>query len=228
MNDAALERLREWEGLTRDYARFSRSAGGLGSALGGVLTLVSYFAGALLPSDSAARLGLIAIPFVWLLVRGALARRYYQRFGHVEEQESTAQRRTHRFCVAVTLLVAAGITAVTAGEVTTKTGADLAGLIGYLALIWFLVLATWRWLRSPLDFIVGVFLFCQAALICVGRSYPLIWLTHTREALLMSLIAAMFPLAALAMIAAGIGDHRRFLRLRTRLAELQRTAVNRS
>jgi hypothetical protein len=94
-------------------------------------------------------------------------------------------------------------------------------MLGYLALVWLLVVAAWRWLRSPLDFIVGTFLFCQAAMVSAGGFYPLIGTTHTHQAMLMSLVALMFPLAALALIVRGAAEHREFRELRLRLEQLR-------
>lgn len=217
-------RLEELEALTRRYARYSRSAGGLSSVLGGVLCLIAYFGGQLLHGAAWAEPVLIAIPAVWLLAKGRMMHRYYQRLGHVEEQETPLDRRVHRFCVAVALLVALAIT-VTLGLAARPHPWSLpAGMFGYLALVWLMVLAAWRWLRSPLDFIVGVFLFCQAAMVSAGSYYPLIGTTHTDQALLMSLVALIFPLAALAMIASGVAEHRQFRALRLQLERQRRAA----
>jgi hypothetical protein len=95
--EGSMSRLRELESLTRAYARFSRSAGGLGSVLGGALCLLSYFLGALLPLTPALQVGLIAIPFVWLLSKGWLVRRYYQRFGRAEEMQTRFEHILHGF-----------------------------------------------------------------------------------------------------------------------------------
>lgn len=209
------------ETLTLAYARYSRSAGGLGSVLGGALCLLSYFAGALLPLTPPVRAALIATPFVWLAAKLWLSRNYYQRFGHVEEQEKHNERVTYWFCVAVSVLVALGITIgslITAFRHPDKASA---GLAGYLALLWLLPLAAWRWMRSAMDFIIGVFLICQAALACVGQTYPMIGLTHNAEATGLSLIAVMYPLVAVAMIGAGFAQHRRFRSIRARLETLQ-------
>ncbi len=214
-------RMHELESLTRSYARYSRSAGGVGSVLGGLLCLIAYAGAPLLPMTALTRLLLMAIPAVWLLAKGWMVRSYYQRFGHVEEQESVLELRMHRLYVAVTLLVAMAIT-ITAGMAASARGWSLpTGGVGYLALVWLLVLAAWRWLRTPLDFIIGVFLFCQAALVSTGRFYPLIGTAHTQEAALMSLLALMFPLLALVMIAVGIAEHRQFRGLRLRLEQLR-------
>lgn len=217
-------RLQELEALTRRYARYSRSAGGMSSVLGGVLCLVAYLCGPLLPSTPLSKAMLIAIPAVWLLAKGLMMRRYYQQLGHVEQQETPLERRMHRLNVVVVVLVALAITAGLATAAWEHQGSLDAGALGYLALIWLLVLATWRWLRSPLDFIVGVFLFCQAAMVSAGGSYPMVGMTHTHEAMLMSLVALIFPLAGLAMIASGIAEHRQFRVLRQHLEQLRQPA----
>lgn len=211
------ENLGELESLTRDYARYSRSAGGLASVLGGVFCLLSYLLGGLLPLTPVLRVALVALPFVWLLAKQGMVHRYYQRFGHVEEQESAAERRTHRLCLGVTLAVAVLLTV----SALSRDMPPASGVVGYLALVWLLALAGWRWLRSPLDFFVGAFLFCQAALLCVGRAYPVIGTVAAHDAPPMALLALLFPLAALLMIARGVVDHRRFHGLRERLARLR-------
>lgn len=215
-------RLSQMEELTRRYARYSRSAGGMSSVLGGVLCLIAYFAGPLLPSTPLTKAVLIAIPAVWLLAKGWLTRGYYQRLGHVEQQETRQERGLQRLFLGVVVLVALVITAGFGVILKQQAWSSLpVGMWGYLALLWLLVLATWRWLRSPFDFIIGVFLFCQAALVSVGRHYPLIGTTHTHEAMLMSLVALMFPVAALAMIANGVAEHRQFRVLRQQLEQLR-------
>lgn len=221
-------RLHELEALTRSYARYSRSAGGMSSVLGGVLCLIAYFAGPLLPSTPLTKTVLIAIPGIWLLAKGWMTHHYYQQFGHVEQQETLLERRMHRLCIVVALLVALAITA-GFGTVAKQHAWSLPiGILGYLALLWLLVLAVWRWLRSPFDFIIGVFLFCQAALTSVGRHYPLVGTTHTHQAMLMSLVALMFPLVALVMIANGFAEHRQFCGLRRQLERLRGAASGES
>lgn len=211
----------ELEALTRAYSRYSRSAGGLGSVLGGILCLIAYFVGALLPLTPAVRIALIAMPFVWFAAKSWLTRHYYQRFGRVEEQENPNERLVHRWSLIATILVAAIITAVDVTGIFRHTGTLSAGLVGYLLMLWLLPLAAWRWMRSALDFIIGVFLICQAALACVDQAYPMIGLAHGAEAAKLSLIAVMFPLVALVMIGAGIAEHRRFHAIRARLEALR-------
>lgn len=221
MSDGMQGLLCELESLTRDYARYSRSAGGLASVLGGVSCLLAYLLGGLLPETPVLRIVLVALPVAWLLARQGMAHRYYQRFGHVEEQESVAERRTHRSCIGVALIVAVLVTV----SALSHGAYPSLGTAGYLALVWLLVLAGWRWLRSPLDFVVGVFLFCQAALLCVGRGYPVIGTVAAVANPPMALLALLFPLASLLMTVRGVADHRRFLQLRERLLQLRGSAT---
>ena len=221
MSDELQGGLLELESLTRDYARYSRSAGGLAAVLGGVFCLLAYLLGGLLPPTPALRVLLATLPLAWLLARQVMLRRYYQRLGHVEEQESAAECRTHRSCIGVALVVAVLVTVS-----ALVRGTHLSpGTMGYLALLWLLVLAGWRWLRSPLDFVVGTFLFCQAALFCVGRGYPVIGTVAAAVHPPLALLALLFPLAALLMIVRGVADHRRFLQLRERLLQRRGSAA---
>lgn len=215
-------RLQELESLTRAYARYSRSAGGLASVLGGLFCLVSYSAGALAPLAMPWRMVLVAMPGVWLLCKWWLTRRYYQRFGHVEEQETRTQRWFYWCRLVVTLVIVVLVTR----AILADTWPHLPpGVIAYVVLLWLLPIAVWRWLPSPLDYVVGVFLFCQAAFVCIGRAYPLVGLAHDRDAALLSLAALEFPLAALAMIVAGVIQHRRFIVLEHSLRKLQAGGV---
>ncbi|HET6432518.1 hypothetical protein [Dyella sp.] len=220
MTSNAQDHLHEVESLTRSYARYSRSAGGVGSVLGGVLCLFSYLAGALLPLTPLVRATLIAVPALWLLSKWWLTHRFYQRFGHVEEQPAAAARRVHVAGVVVTVLVAGLVSWKRLSPVWPHLSALSAGDLGYLLVLWLLPLAAWRWLRSPLDFIVGVFLFCQAAVVSAGFAYPLIGATHDPQSTLMALIALEFPLAALAMIGLGMVEHRRYRQIERRLQQL--------
>lgn len=220
MSDGTQEKLCELESLTREYARYSRSAGGLASVLGGLFCLASYLFGGLLPLSLAWRMALVALPILWLLARQVAARRYYQRLGHVEEQESTVDRRVHRCCAGVTVLVAVLVTIHAFPQAVRLSPGSLA----YLALVWLLALAAWRWLRSALDFVVGTFLFCQAALVCAGFAYPVIGTAAAIANPPMALLALLFPLTALLLIGRGVSDHRRFRSLRARLLQFREAA----
>jgi len=201
-----LERL---SAVTREYARFSRSAAGLGSVLGAVLGLVSYFAGALAPLTWWSRAALAALPLVWIVAKELLQRLYYQRHGRVEEVERAGERRLHRFLTAT--VAAVGIAVVgwaLRDAIVHGPGArawwELAGYLAFVVAMPFLV---WRYLRTPLEFIVGVFLLAQAAVVLGGGSYEL------GEPL-------QAPIASLVLIGLGAWEHRSHRRLERRLGEV--------
>lgn len=201
-DDPTLDPSLRLEALTREYARFSRSAGGLSAVAGGVACLVSWLAGALLPATPELRVALIALPLAWLVGKQWLAHAYYQRFGHVAERTTTSERRYHLFFTGFTALVSLQILVVVLGRLAPFGERAWDGAaVGYLGVVAALPVVVWRWLRTPLEFIVGVFLCCQAALAFTGITYEI------------GLGTIVFPIAAVALIAVGLRDHRRFLQL---------------
>jgi len=195
-----------FQAMTREYSRYSRSAGGLSAIAGGAACLVSFLAGALLPATFELRALLIAVPVLWLAAKQWLAHRYYQRFGQVEEQITATERNFQRLFIAFTALISALIV----GFVLTRMAPmgrlpwDLRA-IGYLMVVVLLPLIVWRWLRTPLEFIVGVFLLCQAAVAFTGQTYAF------------GPTTVVFPLAAIALVVVGWRDHQRFLRLQAEM-----------
>ncbi|HEL2980153.1 TPA: hypothetical protein UMB92_003028 [Stenotrophomonas maltophilia] len=194
------------QALTREYSRYSRSAGGLSAMAGGMACLASFLAGALLPTTLGLRVVLIAMPVLWIVGKQWLAHRYYQRLGQVEEQVTSTERNFQRFFIAFTALVSVLVT----GSVLIQLAPmgelpwDLRA-IGYLAVVVLLPWVVWRWLRTPLEFIVGVFLLCQAALAFTGQTYGFDPST------------AVFPMASIALIVVGWRDHQRFQRLQVEM-----------
>lgn len=160
--------------LTRRYARYSRSAGGLSSMLGGTLCIGVFVLGLLLTLTPTSRLLLASAPVVWLLCKEFLARFYYQRQGRVEQRMSTSEWRWHIGFTAIVALISLDIL------IPALLHADVASLApgqwGYLGVVALLPLVVWRWLWSGSDFIVGVCLFSQSAVFLRGDHYPLNWL----------------------------------------------------
>src|SRR5690606_41196360 len=76
--------------------------------------------------------------------------------------------------------------------------------IAYIAIVAAMPLVAARWFWSTGDFLVGVLLVCQAAVVIVGLSSPSYWI----------LVAALY--AAIA-IPTGWREHRDYLRLRDEL-----------
>lgn len=198
--------------LTREYSRYSGSAGGLSAVVGGGLCLTAYLAGGLLPMSPTLRMALIAIPVLWLALKQAMARHYYQRLGQVKQHIAPEERRIRVMLTGLTGVIS---TVVAAGLLTGQTpfGTVTWDLqtAGYVTVVLSLPVIAWYWLRTPQELAVGAFLFCQAALAFTGQSYPL-WS-----------IAAVFPVAAMVLIAGGVRDHRKFLVLRAEIQALVRS-----
>ncbi len=200
MQDAAdLSRLAE---NTSRYARYSRSAGGLSLVIGGVLCLATFVVGAAVDLTPALRYLLAGAPLLWLLSKELLRALYYQRAGAARELLSGKQRRLHRWMVAylaaMSLLIIAGVVWTAGARAWQWPGT------AYVAIVAAMPLVAARWFWSVGDFLVGVLLVCQAAVVIVGLHYPWYWV----------LIAALY--AAIA-VTTGWREHRDYLRLRDEL-----------
>lgn len=196
--------------LTRRYARFSVSAGGLGSALGGALVLVTYFVGALVPDLSlGARLALASAPLLWIAAKELLRGRYYQRFGRVDEARTVSDRRLHLWLTLFTTAVSVVIVAVVL--IAGRGRPWDAGTLGYLGYVVAMPFLVWYFMRTPLEFVAGVFLVSQAALMLGGSSYGL-W--EQPQA----------PIGGLVLLVMGVRQHREFLGLDRELRELRENA----
>ncbi len=198
---ADLDRLR---GLTERYARYSRGAGGLGLVVGGVLLLCAFLLGAFLPLGRVLQVALVSLPVVWLLTRELLRRFYYQRDGRALQQVPPALKRQRRWMTFFLFT----ISALVIGGVLFANGGDLprSGMLVYLVLVGALPFVALRWFWSLGDFLVGVLLFCQAAVVAAGGAYGGWWLVYAAGC------------ATLAMVA-GLREHREFLAIRAALRE---------
>ena len=198
-NTAHLARLAE---NTSRYARYSRSAGGLSLIIGGILCLATFVIGAAVELTPTLRYVLVSAPLVWLLSKELLRTFYYQRAGAVRERLSTRQRRLHRwmvgYLVVVSLLIIGGVVWAAGSRVWHWPG------LAYIAIVAAMPLVAARWFWSSGDFLVGVLLICQAAVVIVGLHYPWYWI----------LLAALY--AAIAVIS-GWREHRDYLQLRAEL-----------
>ena len=80
------QQLEQLQTLTREYAKFSRSAAGWGSIIGGALGLALYAIITQFPNlPTWARVLCGFAPILWLTSKQLLQRRYYQRLGQVLE-----------------------------------------------------------------------------------------------------------------------------------------------
>lgn len=189
-------------GLTTRYARYSRSAGGLSLVIGGVLCLAAFVLGATLALTPAWRYVLASAPLLWLLCKELLRAFYYQREGGALQRLSAKERRNHLWMVGYLALMSALIVGVVLWNAGARAWQWPA--IAYVVLVAALPLVAARWFWSVGDFLVGVLLFCQAAVVISGGHYPWYWI----------LIAAAY--AAIA-IPTGWREHRDYQRLRIEL-----------
>jgi hypothetical protein len=187
---------------TSRYARYSRSAGGLSLVIGGILCLAAFVIGATTELTPALRYALVGAPLLWLLSKELLRAFYSQRAGAARERLSDKQRRMHLWMVAylavMSLLIVGGVVWAAGARAWQWPG------IAYIAIVAAMPLVAARWFWSVGDFLVGVLLVCQAAVVIAGDHYPWYWI----------LIAALY--AAIA-ISTGWREHRDYLRLRDEL-----------
>jgi len=187
------------------YARYSRSAGGLSSVIGGGLLAASFLLNAYAELTPVLRALLAATPLFWLGAKELLRRRYYQREGTVLQAPTPKARRAHVWNVvyltAVSLVVLGFVVAALLRDGRTPD----APMLGYIAMVVAIPFVAWRWFWSASDFLVGVLLMCQSAVVIHGGNYPPIWLPY-------------IALCAAIAIFTGWREHRDYLTLRVELA----------
>jgi hypothetical protein len=190
--------------LAGRYASYSRSAGGLSTVIGGGLLLLVFAMNAWMELQPGLRIWLATAPVLWLVAKEVLRRAYYQRAGTALQSPSATQRRW-RFWAVVYLAVMAAL--INAGFLYAAiTGGSLAPgqIVGYVVMVALLPLVAWRWVWSVSDFLVGVLLFCQAAVVLGGGQYPPVWMVYVGA-------------VSLLVIGIGLHEHRDYLQLRREL-----------
>jgi hypothetical protein len=187
------------------YARYSRSAGGLSSVIGGILLFASFLANAYMELGAADRIVLACAPLLWLLAKELLRVGYYQRDGQVLQAPTEKEKRSHRWTVVYLAVISALVLGVLAYTAFQAGRVPPAGMLGYAAIVAALPLVAWRWFWSVSDFLVGVLLLCQSAVVIGGGNYPAIWLVYVGAC------------AAIAVFY-GLREHREYLALRAEFA----------
>jgi hypothetical protein len=200
--DSLSERLVRLATLTRTYSRYSRSAGGLGTLLGGVFCLLSYFGGALLPLTPFLRVILALLPLVWIAAKESLRLGLYQAQGGVREELDRSQQRWH---LGLTVFLAIGSVLIIGCVLFYRHAALPYVAWIYLAYVVALPVLTWYFLWSIPECAVGGFLLCQAAVAAAGLTYPLIG------------FQLWAPVMAVFAILVGWREHRAFRTLRREL-----------
>ena len=207
-----LDRSNRYQRLTAEYARYATNAAGLGIVAGGALALAAYIAHGWAPLSGWGRALLALSPVVWIVVKELLRRRLYQRYGRVRPAAERGEERWHRFRT----LFVAGVSVLVLVTVAPRLWSEPARLwptLLYLTFVAALPALVWWFMRSSEEFIIGVFLVCQAAVASGGGHYA------------PSAANAVFLLAAAVGIGVGLSQHRAFRRLERELAALRGPAA---
>lgn len=138
-----------------------------------------------------------------------MRRAYYQRHGHVSEVLSAEERRSHVILTGITALISLFIlVSFFVAKGTRLAEASAWQQAGYLAFVVALPVLVWFFMRTTEEYLVGVLLVCQAAVLLAGGNYELEWQN------------AYFPLFAAFAVVAGFRQHSTYLRLERQLRSL--------
>lgn len=194
--------------LTRRYSRYARTAAGLGNVLGGALLVLVYAAAATLAPTLWLRLLAAASPLVWIAVKQALRSRYYQRFGQVTERLAPWERWFHLGLTAFTGLTAAAIFGFVISRVVAGTDLSIS-IVAYLGYVIAMPFLVWFFMRSVIEFLVGVPLLAQAAVVTAGGHYPLsLWSIYFLAWGMMAIVVGLKEHAEHRSIARQLGQIR--------------------
>ncbi|MFO7323286.1 MAG: hypothetical protein DIU68_016270 [Chloroflexota bacterium] len=213
MDEMLLEDIHRRQQLSEAYASYSQTRGGLGKVLGGVVGLVVILAGTLLGGGVVTAGLTIGATLVWLLGKELIRARFYRPLGEVKEVWPDEKRREHLLFTGFVALISAGV----AAFIIFNVGINNPGNWIYLAFVVLMPVLTWRYLRTPLEFIVGVFLLSACAVHGAGGAYSLAPEDFSLEA--MSKVAPAWPafIGAVVLIGVGLREHRYFQELTSRL-----------
>ncbi len=212
-----MQEIQQRQQFAEEYASFAQSRNGLGKVIGGLVGIVVILTGTLLGGGLTTAVVTIGATGVWLVAKEVLRARLYQPYGVAAEQWRAENRRTHNWAVAVVALVAAAIIAFVIWRGDLDSPTDWV----YLFFVAAMPLITWRFLRTPLEFIVGVFLLAACAVHGAGGAYSLVPIAALSLAEIGMLLATWSPfLGAFYLVWLGIREHRDFQRL-TRRMEMQ-------
>lgn len=207
-NPAKLEQLQT---LTREYAKFSRSATGLGSVIGGMIGLAIFLIGAFTnPPLWARALMVLAIP-IWFVLKAWLRNHYYQRRGMALENLDKLSSNVERFVqggiggiAAVMLIVCAFLVITNPEKIANLPALNKMALIA--APLAGLLLC--RQINTVLEMLVVMNLMIQTVLLASGANWT--WGNQATMLLYSGLL-----------IMIGLIEHVRFRKLELQLKNLQ-------
>ncbi|HXY23860.1 MAG TPA: hypothetical protein VEI73_04370 [Candidatus Acidoferrum sp.] len=209
---APTEELTKVQRLTREYARFSRDAAGLGHVMGGALIFLVVFLVAHRPVNAWEGIVLGTTPLVWIISKEWLRRRYYQFSGRVTQRE----RRWHDLILGLlagffaVLILAVFLVQKPIQPFSWKSAVTSAVCIAVLLTM---PVVVWRYLRAPYEFVPGVFLLALSAFLLSGNIQ-----IASRVAGAFGIVA---EIVAVVMILAGYTEHMKFLKLRRKLSAMK-------
>jgi hypothetical protein len=203
MTETSARSIAELQRVTREYASFSQSRGGLGNVLGGVVGLISFAALWLLGGVALAALS-VGLTVTWLVGKETIRHRLYRPFGDAQEIWSASQRRGHAIAAIASGLGLAALAVLPVGDTQLTQSLwsiPLPYLIVCLAAPWIV----WRYLRTGNELLVGFYLLFMSAVAVSG------W-TPNRI-----LFSAILPSFSVILIVLGAKEHRQFQKLAARL-----------
>jgi hypothetical protein len=205
------DQLEQLQTVTREYAKFSRSATGLSSVIGGTIGLAIFLIGAFSnPPLWARALMVLAIP-IWFVLKTWLRNHYYQRHGTARETFDKLSTNLERFVqggiggiAAIMLIVCAFLVITNPDKVANlpalnKIALLIAPLVGLLLC---------RQINTVLEFLVVMNLMVQTVMLASGSNWTL-----GNQA------TVLFYSGLLIVI--GIIEHLRFRKLEAQLKSLR-------
>ncbi len=207
----ARAQLEQLQHLTETYAKFSRSAAGLGNVVGAVMCLLIFLGAGLFDLSFPFRVAIGLSPIVWIVLKELLKRRYYQRFGRVSARTNASERAWHIGLTAFVSLVSLAVSLFVLNSVALRWSeaplVTLLGILGYLAWMISLPVLVWFFMRGTEEWFVGAMLIYQAAVILAGSSYELVWSN------------LYIPFLLLYGLLAGVVQHREYRQLERSFTE---------
>jgi hypothetical protein len=207
-NPAKLEQLQT---LTREYAKFSRSATGLGSVIGGMIGLTIFLIGAFTNPPLWARALMVLVIPIWFVLKAWLRNHFYQRHGTALETLDKLSTNIERLLqggiggIAAVMLVACTVLVIINPErianlpVLNKIALLAAPLAGLLLC---------RQINTIVECLVVMNLLVQTVMLASGANWT--WSNQATMLLYSSLL-----------IVIGLVEHIRFRKLETQLQNLR-------
>ncbi len=216
--NTTMQRITEQQARVEEYASYSLSKGGLGKVLGGVIGIVIVLMGTLVGAGTWTGILTIALTLIWLFGKEIIRTRLYRPFGQAVQNWSPSERQMH---VTLTGFVALISLLVVIAVLITGRQIDQDHTWIYLFFTILMPVLTWFFLRTPIEFVVGVFLLAACAIHGSGGAYSLIP-ADTSFVELAMISATWSPfLGSIVLIRMGWQEHQRFQSLKAQLGSAE-------